>query len=311
MDGSLGSCEKTGCWGAEVEARGNYDLTNRKNDYRRESIKPTVAKKDQAKEKSVNKESGIDPLMKDSKSPQKKGLIQGRMGGVYGTIDDRQSCIDSTMAKNPCFRTVANDELEIPPGDQNFTTVGSPCMKKLDTEGFPSQLMHSGNSFHTGVPALTSRVSSNYSQRNKKYATQGNSNGKNFANTTPIKKTKQRSTASPDRGTDNPDLPYENLNLDNYLSYTKAVDEKNLTRNNSYENFIDYTILHGIIGVSNDVSELDKEKIIYEFERRKEMLGSEGQRQFKFYGKKPSHAGPYNNPKTKILINTQEDVDLH
>jgi hypothetical protein len=249
--------------------------------------------------------------MKDNKSPQKKGLIQGRMGGVYGTIDDKHSSIDWTMAKHSCFRTIGNDELEIPLGDQNFTTVGSPCMKKQDTEGLSSQLMHSGNSFHTGIPALTSRVKSNYSRSNKKCATQGNYNKKNFANTTPLKKTKQSNTVSPEIGTDNPDLPYENLNLDNYLSYTKAVGEKNLTRNNSYENFIDYTILHGIIGVSNDISELDKEKIIYEFERRKEMLGSEDQRQFKFYGKKPSHAGPYNNPKTKILINTQEDVDVH
>jgi hypothetical protein len=262
-------------------------------------------------EKSVNKESGIDPPIKDNKSPQKKGLIQGRMGGVYGTIDDRQSCIDSTMAKHPCFRTIGNDELEIPPRDLIFTTVGSPCMKKLDTEGLSSQLMRFGSTFHTGIPALTSRVKSNYSCRNKKCTTQSNSNKNNFANTTPLKKTKQSNTVSLDIGIDIMDFPSENLNLDNYLSYTKAVDEKNLTRNNSYENFIDYTILHGIIGVSNDVSELDKEKIIYEFERRKEMLGSENQQQFKFYGKKPSDAGPYNNPKTKILINTQEDVDLH
>lgn len=42
----LGECEKNGGWGAEVEARGTYDLTNTQNDYRRESIKPAVAKKD-------------------------------------------------------------------------------------------------------------------------------------------------------------------------------------------------------------------------------------------------------------------------
>ena len=138
----------------------------------------------------------------------------------------------------------------------------------------------------------------------------GGAKNQNLTNTTPLKKTKNSATNSDQRAL-NSDSMHENLVLDNYLSYTKPIVDKTLTRNGSYENFVDYTILHGIIGVSNEVSDGDKEQIIYEFERRKEILSSSKQTNFIFYNKKTNSATSHQNPKTKILLNTKKEIDLH
>jgi hypothetical protein len=46
LDVGLGEYEKNGGWGAEVEARGTYDLTDTKNNCKRESFKQALVKKE-------------------------------------------------------------------------------------------------------------------------------------------------------------------------------------------------------------------------------------------------------------------------
>ena len=84
-----------------------------------------------------------------------------------------------------------------------------------------------------------------------------------------------------------------------------GLNFKNNINQENYENFIDYTILHGYVGLGTEISPQDRENIISEFELRKNWLSSNNA--VKFQGTPVKD----NNFRPKINLTTKEEINYH
>lgn len=84
------------------------------------------------------------------------------------------------------------------------------------------------------------------------------------------------------------------------------VGLKNNINQENYENFIDYTILHGFIGLSSEIPISDREAIMTELESRRNFLQSTNR--IKFQSAAPIKDS---NFRPKILLNTKEEITYH